>query len=341
MQLLLEYLLHCQESQYKLIKDSNHKLAKLKLQSDKLRRDNAAMKEDIKIYRRQLNLLKHSLSKSQGSAIENDFSSKQLPKVVITPHLYNNKSNAQSKDELVESILHHEKETRAVMASILDEQREMFLKQMSLLSDSSKRYSHPPKFDEFSNEKERNIERLVSNNTALLIDRFKEEMQTMLNSVTSVINFNRAPVISNDMGTGTLSVIQEVRNKEAQIIERELQLKIIELSEREEQLKRRMESLQSDPNTQKPSIVHSPHTTSVIPISTASKRSREDSDNRSESNQVTHHKAGAIIINSTIRKGIIHSQHAQASLFLFALFSRCANARTSFLCVAERKFVSN
>ena len=143
MQLITEYLLHCQEIQYKTMRDLNTKLTKFKSQCDKYRKENISLREDVKIYQRQLTLLRQSIGKTTNDNRDNKDKQQVefqyiAPKVVI-PLDYNNNSNKMDKNvgldpNVVESILNHERETRSLMTSILDEQREMFLKQMSVLT---------------------------------------------------------------------------------------------------------------------------------------------------------------------------------------------------------------
>ena len=232
MQLLLEYLLNCQESQFKTIKDNNHRLSKSKLQIEKLKRDSTAMKEDIKIYQRQLNMLKHALSKSQGSSGEKEALYKQAPKVVLTPQV-TYATTAQSKDDIIDSILLHEKETRAVMSSILDEQREMFLKQMSLLTANLKSLPRPSQQDgdatkDIEFERNRKMEEIISVQMNQTIDRLRGELQVLASSA------NRS---------GHEVALQELRSKELQMAEKEMQLRGAELEKREQQLQFRAESM--------------------------------------------------------------------------------------------------
>ena len=239
MQLLLEYLLNCQEAQFKAIKDNNNKLSKSKSQIEKLKRDNASMKEDIKIYQRQLNLLKHSLTKSHGPTSDKEVPYKQAPKVVLMPQANN---LVQTKEDIVDSILIHEKETRAVMSSILDEQREMFLKQMSLLTENLKSLSrastHQEVVKETEFEKNKRFEELISTHINQTMDRFRGEMQVLASSVNRSGNTFSS---GNEVGDSFLRL--ELQSKELQMAEKELQIKAMELEKREQQLQIRSNSM--------------------------------------------------------------------------------------------------
>ena len=239
MQLLLEYLLNCQEAQFKEIKDNNHKLSKSKSQIEKLKRDNTSMREDIKIYQRQLNLLKHALSKSRGPISDNEPPYKQAPKVVLMPQVKDT-IIGQTKEDIIDSILMHEKETRAVMSSILDEQREMFLKQMSLLTENLKSLSRASTHQEVAKETEyernKRFEDIISTHINQTMDRFRGEM--LASSVNR--SFNK---FSSGNEVGDTILRHELQSKELQMAEKELYIKTMELEKREQQLQLRFDSM--------------------------------------------------------------------------------------------------
>lgn len=65
MQLIIEYLLHCQENQYKLVEALHKKNSKVKSSLKNSINENNTLKEDVKIYQRQLTIMRHSLTKAQ------------------------------------------------------------------------------------------------------------------------------------------------------------------------------------------------------------------------------------------------------------------------------------
>lgn len=71
MQLIIEYLLHCQENQYKTIQSVHKRNSNLKNSVKSLTRDIAGLKEDCVIYQRQLAILRQSLSKAQDIIRDN------------------------------------------------------------------------------------------------------------------------------------------------------------------------------------------------------------------------------------------------------------------------------
>jgi hypothetical protein len=133
MQLSIEYLLFCQESQFNAV-ENFHSLSKKQRQKIKyIEKDNASLKEDIKVYRRQLSLMQksilnhNSLSKNPTEILE--------PKVVLkrTDFEYegNNADNLSiSVQPIMDSVLKHERETQNFLKDIIDNQRLTFLKEL-------------------------------------------------------------------------------------------------------------------------------------------------------------------------------------------------------------------
>lgn len=65
MQLIIEYLLYCQENQYKMMQSLHKRNTHLKNSMKMHQRENQSLIEDAKIYQRQLAILRQSLSKAQ------------------------------------------------------------------------------------------------------------------------------------------------------------------------------------------------------------------------------------------------------------------------------------
>lgn len=243
MQLIAEYLLHCQEIQYRTMRDLNSKQSKLKTQFDKYKKENISLREDVKIYQRQLALLRQSISKTGGGTINNNKINPYetevhyvSPKIVIpaesTVESYRNKlDNKVGLDSnIVESILNHERETRSLMTSILDEQREMFLKQMSLLTDSMKDLTQVK-------QKKESIDNSILADANVYIDKFKDEFKSLIKSAIGSIPMNNTQTSqlsgSNDISSILKSAAletyeKELKRKEYELLEREKILKIHE-----------------------------------------------------------------------------------------------------------------
>lgn len=133
MQLTIEYLLHCQEAQFKLLRELEEKKKKLKETNEKIHKDNVSLKEDTRIYQRQLFMLRKSIQNSQG--LPNDYSSIIPPKLVNLNQNNENKSNKEN-NEIVTSFLAHDKENRVFISTMMEEQRRAFKEEMYLLTDS-------------------------------------------------------------------------------------------------------------------------------------------------------------------------------------------------------------
>lgn len=120
MQLIVEYLLYCQESYNKLVHDLHEKNNSLRKKNQSLKKEVSSLNEDNKIYQRQLVLLRKSLIKAQqmigGTSVP------MPPRIV-----------GESKSEfkpIIDSFLIHERETRVFLRTLLDEQRSTFFSEM-------------------------------------------------------------------------------------------------------------------------------------------------------------------------------------------------------------------
>ena len=134
MQLMLEYLLFCQESQFQLAKDLHHKNSTLKQKIQNISKDNISLKEDIKIYQRQLTMLRQSIIKYQTIIKNSELSTQNHnPRIVLDLQSLppqDNKNEQIPIQPIVESMLKHEKETRMFMKEMLEDQRSIFLDEL-------------------------------------------------------------------------------------------------------------------------------------------------------------------------------------------------------------------
>ena len=81
LQFISEYLLHCQEVQFKVIRELQAKADKNHTTIDKLKKENLALKEDRKIYQRQLAMLRKSLGPDYFLNNHNSGEGRQQPVV--------------------------------------------------------------------------------------------------------------------------------------------------------------------------------------------------------------------------------------------------------------------
>ena len=150
LQFISEYLLHCQEAQYKAIRDIQTKSTKNKEQIEKIKKENLALKEDRKIYQRQLAMLRKSLGPDyflNGGKNDNEPSKRLEPRVVNLFHPNEQQLveaekqqvaglHSQFDTNVIDSILKHEEETRRFMATMLNDQKGTFLEQMHKITES-------------------------------------------------------------------------------------------------------------------------------------------------------------------------------------------------------------
>ena len=121
MQLAIEYLLHCQESQCKYIHNIQQKYNKSKKINNDLIKNNITNKDLITTYKKQVNHLK--------AVIDGDESYKPLD---------TNNHNDQNYDQtptlpLISTILNSEKETRQNILTTIENQKTMFINEINKL----------------------------------------------------------------------------------------------------------------------------------------------------------------------------------------------------------------
>ena len=141
MQLMLEYLLYCQETQLQLIYELQKKNNNIKSHNKLLLQKNESSKEDIRIYRRQLAMMKESMKNLnvQDNTVE-------LPPRVFDP-LRDSRGVKGNRNEnivdggdkfnpIIDSMLQHERETRNFVKEIITEQRQSFLSEFEKISNN-------------------------------------------------------------------------------------------------------------------------------------------------------------------------------------------------------------
>ncbi len=138
LQFISEYLLYCQEVQFKVIREMQSKNDNNVEHISKLKKENLALKEDRKIYQRQLAMLRKSLGPDYF--LNNPSASlKELRPPVVTNLLQKPETKEPEHRldaEVIESILKHEGETRQFMTNMLNDQRTVFMEQIRSISDS-------------------------------------------------------------------------------------------------------------------------------------------------------------------------------------------------------------
>jgi hypothetical protein len=121
MQLMLEYLLYCQEAQLSSIHEMKIYHKKSKKQMADMQIKLAASKEDIRIYQRQVSNMQQTILRLDSSGAEGH-------RVIRFPTNENPEKNTAVPDGFeLGAILRHEQETRTYVKQILEEQREAFL----------------------------------------------------------------------------------------------------------------------------------------------------------------------------------------------------------------------
>jgi hypothetical protein len=118
-QFIVEFLLHSQENQNILIERMHRKNRNLKETNQQLSAQVVTLREDTKIYQRQLSVLRHSMG----------IRDPQHPKVI---NLRKNEKDTSDIQPILASVLQHEKESREFLKTLLDDQRINFMKELEL-----------------------------------------------------------------------------------------------------------------------------------------------------------------------------------------------------------------
>ena len=118
-QFTIEFLLHSQEAQNVLIDKMHKRSIGIKDSNRQLSVQVMSLKEDTKIYQRQLSVLRQSMNIREP----------QHPKV---SELRNPKRESSEIQPIVASVLQSEKESRAHLRDLLEDQRIAFMKELEL-----------------------------------------------------------------------------------------------------------------------------------------------------------------------------------------------------------------
>ena len=231
--MLLEYLLYCQEKQCEIINLINKKYKDLKDYKHRLSKENAGLLEDSKIYKKQLELLRSSLAKSQKLILQREFRNAP-PRVVLDriassetkegvdvarDWLANDEDTAgtypnTAPDVIVETILKHEKETRDFMHQMLEQQRNFFYDEMkksvSKHSDHDRIITLPGHDTEWMENLRKMFEQVMSD----LLLNIQSNQSTVLEKLISELDSTHQEYIvkaREDM-SGEVSELASIKN---------------------------------------------------------------------------------------------------------------------------------
>lgn len=136
MQLMIEYLLYCQEAELQLVHQLRNELSDWKRANKELKKENVGLKEDISIYKRQMAALNKSLSR----VADRDDSGRIIYRAINEPAVPKStdlKPLLEPICQMIESVQKHERDTRDFMMESLLEQRQVFMQQLSELQAKS------------------------------------------------------------------------------------------------------------------------------------------------------------------------------------------------------------
>ena len=125
-QFTVEYLLHCQETQSAVVHKVHERNAALTSRNQQLAQQVESLREDRRVYQRQLSVLKSTVGVLQP----------QPPRTVVEA-FDNSKKKRGGVDvaelqPILDSVLKHEKESREMLRTLLEEQRSTFMKELEL-----------------------------------------------------------------------------------------------------------------------------------------------------------------------------------------------------------------
>lgn len=244
MQLISEYLLHCQEAQFKIMKELNAKGSKLKSNYEKLKLENVSLKEDCKIYQRQLAMLRKTLSKGLNGDEEHEGNNKRIlaEEWRLAQLAVDRQNNNAMAPEIIESILQNERESRAYMLSLLDEQRKTFAGEMSTMMEALRNVKPSTSQSAPSEAWLEGIKSQLESACEYAIKRATEQASTKKSSVSTSVDVRRSisqqqPSSGNNKDTDNVGLLL----REAALDNKEAELNDLErdLVKREQQLKHR------------------------------------------------------------------------------------------------------
>eukprot|EP01038_Epipyxis_sp_PR26KG_P011852 gene11852-15858_t len=259
MQLIIEYLLHSQEMQYRSIRELNKQSEGLTHNLQKLKRKNMVLCEDAKIYQRQIAMMRKSLTNVNnidGDRDTHGIEDRVPPKIINLSNNNNskkeeveptNKSNNQMDSALLlDSIFKHERETRSFMASFMEEQRNSFQNEITKLIDKIMTVPTLPlnTSNNNSNNSNNDNENMIRQSTNDLLNKFQQKIESTLETTLISIqekkqNINNQENNKNDTRKSNNNQNQmEVMLKQAALesYENELNQRDQELFKREARL---------------------------------------------------------------------------------------------------------
>lgn len=249
LQFISEYLLHCQEVQFKVIREMQLKNDNNVEYISKLKKENLALKEDRKIYQRQLAMLRKSLGPDYF--LNNPSASLKELRPPVVSHLLQ-KPEAKEPEhrldaEVIESILKHEGETRQFMTNMLNDQRIVFIEQIRSITDSLR-------MAQSQHGKENQAQ---SENTHVWADKLQQQMEHSLKSAVETMKGTVAQAVATmaDEQKRTASAVatlraapaapvQNVSSSAAHKIDVQIALQTAALEQFELELARRQEALE-------------------------------------------------------------------------------------------------
>lgn len=257
LQLISEYLLHCQEAQFKVIRQLQSAGDKHKKATDKMKEEILSLKEDRKIYQRQLAMLRKSLGPDYFLN-NSEHISTAPPKVT---QLLRQSAEAHKEQKTVEvlntkpmdaeiitSILKHEEETRHFMSAMLNDQRGMFMEQINSITLSLKEFQQRPTARENTPPASENSEVIMSRLEAHMEAAMKRAVESVEETVSKAITTlaqeqkKAAPVmVSSNMRAPSPQPNQATSKRETEIALQTAALEQFEqqLAEREHFLRRK------------------------------------------------------------------------------------------------------
>jgi hypothetical protein len=178
---MIEYLLYCQEAQLQLVRELEASNRSLRKDIKVCARENASYREDIKIYKRQLQMMKQAMSSGEGYGDRIVYRPVNAP-----PSSPNLQPIMEPICQLIESVQRHEKETREFVKQTLDEQRNVLQQQLSLASSQRSNLSQG------DNLKQMLEETLQQNKAAIRVEEIRiakmlEQKEAELNERQSAL----------------------------------------------------------------------------------------------------------------------------------------------------------
>ena len=214
-QLTCEYLLYSQENQYKIVQTLHHRNSKLKLALQDFNKENKSLKEDSKIYQRQLAILRQSLSKAQDMIRE---------------------VNIQGYGALMSD----QKEVKALntdfIQELLDQHRNTYMKDVQQLIGNS--------MGEIIRTVQTNIPNNESKSTDVLLE-FSHNIEEIIKSIiTTSMNLNR----NSSIPAYTTQIESKEKSPEIINLESNLKLKTETIEKLQNEMKIKEINLQQKEN---------------------------------------------------------------------------------------------